>query len=620
MAIRALQGAPLNSIQFVDVNGGLPISVKQWQMGKEWFRQAQLSWQKHVNYKQKIQFTDDVNIQYNRTDTNDLNLYITDCNGVVLHNLTSIAQKVDAPGNTYQGEQLHTHHFSFKFSNYIVNAGIYYLRMDAIYYDGVTEVDRLVKYSEPLDIRTSHELTTYIQYKYNSNVEHVIFVHPDIRPFSFAMRVEGWIGNFQPDSSSVYFKEQNYNQRVISDDTWRKFTLQMGGNKGIPPYVIDKMNTALACGQVRGGGVLLLNQVRYTKDDGAKVEVEEMGVAYPLYIARVDIREYDPVQAFTTSRGSAFLIVPAYPYPYNIQRVDFANYPAPLVVTSIEGITEIFDSADLDAFITWFNTIRAPQLGLTGVAERRGDEVWYVNGEGENFVAGIIVVNNYLMQVYYSTLLDDRVSSLNLRRGAATIFWGDGSLSLHQSSSATAILYNNTYDAAGDYTARLWHNGVVDLISNIDTGNAPVRASIVNIDGSAPFRLQSLIIRNANFSGLVSGLDLGFLAGSGIPMRELTTIDIRQSQLNGFDGTVFADNPYSGSNQWWQVLQVININGNTFSVSEINSFVNDFYDYTPHVIIGSMDLRQVPIAVATGTALTKLQDLKDSGWFILPTP
>lgn len=616
MAIRALQGGTLNEIQFVPANGGLPISVKQWQMGKEWFREAQLSWQKRTSYYIKKQLSDTITVQYNRTDINDINLTLLSCTGVEVVNLTSLAETVAIAGNTYQGEQLTTHHFSFKPSTYLgTTEGTYYLRLDAIYYDGVDEIDRLTMYSEPISIKASHPLTTLINYRYLVNKEDIIFVNPSITPFSFSMRLEGWIENYQPDSADVYFKEQNYNQRVISSKPWRKFTLQAGGNKGVPPYIVEKLNAALSCGMYQG--VLQLNNVRYTKDDGAKIEVEQMGVAYPLLLARVDIREYDPTRAITFARNSSFLIVEGGTYPYNIQRIDFNNPTILRVVSSIEGTTEIYDSGDLDAFVTWFNTTRVVQLNLKGEATRVGDSVYYTNGEGENYTSNFRIQDNYLINFVVDANAAPKSFYLSLAEGYGTIFWGNGGVNLHEPSDTVSHSYEINYTIDNDYTVKLWHNGIITSISHdsrtITNGVTTYQGRITAITGAAPWRMKNFGLGGENFSGL---LDLSFLAAAGIVQEDLTTLSLNGSTLTGLDGTVFADNPYTSTNRWWKSLKIVNLNDNAFDVSEINSFVNDFYDNTPHSVPGSLYLKQNPQVTATGTAATKIGLLTNAGWYV----
>lgn len=127
--------------------------------------------------------------------------------------------------------------------------------IDEGYYYMILKIggDNIPKYiSECLDIRTVHPLTRLFAYKNSYNRQTIVFE----TGIEFLFRCEASIEQFQPMSSDVMWIDQSYSNNIVSSKPYRTFQLLIGGQYGIPDWIVDKLNRILGNDSVKIDGKL----------------------------------------------------------------------------------------------------------------------------------------------------------------------------------------------------------------------------------------------------------------------------------------------------------------------------------------------------------------------------
>lgn len=63
----------------------------------------------------------------------------------------------------------------------------------------------------------------------------------------FSLRIPGYIEYDAPGNKIVTFENQTLNQTVVSGRRFRQIILHVGDGSGVPPWLIDKINSAMTC-------------------------------------------------------------------------------------------------------------------------------------------------------------------------------------------------------------------------------------------------------------------------------------------------------------------------------------------------------------------------------------
>jgi hypothetical protein len=117
--------------------------------------------------------------------------------------------------------------------------------------------------SEPISLQDAHDGTILIQYKNSENNFSVVFD----TGIEFSLRVEGALKNFKPEFDDVIYNDQQRNATKLDSIPYRSFKLYIGGAAGIPDWLSDKINRALACDEKKIEGMY------YEKKEGKEWEV-----------------------------------------------------------------------------------------------------------------------------------------------------------------------------------------------------------------------------------------------------------------------------------------------------------------------------------------------------------
>ena len=115
--------------------------------------------------------------------------------------------------------------------------------------------------SEPFEIFADAPVGTLL-FEYNKTQPDGATVWYD--GFKPNLRMYGGINLFDPGFEDVDFIDQEYNVTLLNSVVFRSFTLNIGNAKGVPDWVVDKVNRVLSCEIVNIDGDY------YQKNDGAE--------------------------------------------------------------------------------------------------------------------------------------------------------------------------------------------------------------------------------------------------------------------------------------------------------------------------------------------------------------
>jgi hypothetical protein len=166
----------------------------------------------------------------------------------------------------------------------VVPEGEYYVY---IYAPFVTGSNFELFYSEPINIKATHEGTVLLKYTNDGNDFDVFFYrnhsYNSFRVFQYRVdggfRSEGW----QPGSVDNIFIDQTHSPVLLSSTPFEVRRLTFGNNTGLPNYQAGIINRILSCSSVWVDGVL------YCKAEGAKMEQIKIAANHPLFAWTVDV-------------------------------------------------------------------------------------------------------------------------------------------------------------------------------------------------------------------------------------------------------------------------------------------------------------------------------------------
>lgn len=158
-----------------------------------------------------------------------------------------------------------------------VNISALSLDTDQLYYATIAEASWI---SEPFEIREEFEDSLYIEYSNSERYGGIIFDSP----FAPTIRVPGILKLEQPSSVDTLYEDQDQAETMLHSVPFRVWKFILGGKRGVPPYLIDKMNRILGCDSLKIDGRF------YTKAQGSNWEAVELD-GYPMAGWSINLRE-----------------------------------------------------------------------------------------------------------------------------------------------------------------------------------------------------------------------------------------------------------------------------------------------------------------------------------------
>lgn len=235
----------LNPIEWYEMT---PAEVPQYisrPYGKYPFRTQNASrpWLNQVVYKQKWQTSDVTYLQF-QSNFEPIRLDVIDCYDIARITQNSLQKRINKflPG-------------FYVYENTVSWATI----IPGTYWMKLVLPDR-VMISEPIEVKVTHPGTVLIEYRHSRYHENVIFE----TGIKFGFRVEGTIGFLKPGTVSTFYKDQKYNPYLLSSKKFRGWPFNIGGTRGNPDWVFDKITGIWTCNDVTIDGI---SYARTTDDD-----------------------------------------------------------------------------------------------------------------------------------------------------------------------------------------------------------------------------------------------------------------------------------------------------------------------------------------------------------------
>jgi hypothetical protein len=188
---------------------------------------------------------------------------------------TAVLKPVSGIGTEYT--------FSINWSAYL--GGIYYYQFSKLL-DVVVEGFYVIKfifavgggsptvyYSEPIEIKATHDNTVLIKYAHDQNDYGMRFISSaGLEVSLLQLRVEGGFlqTDFKPGSKDVSFVNQNYDVTLVNSIPFSTQKLTIGNGCGVPNWMADKINRIFSCANVE------INSAFYSKLEGAKLEAQRI--------------------------------------------------------------------------------------------------------------------------------------------------------------------------------------------------------------------------------------------------------------------------------------------------------------------------------------------------------
>lgn len=471
---------------------------------------------------------------------------------------------------------------------------------------------------EPFYLKDSHDNTLLIEAHNETNRGDMIFIQNGddwITPRPM-IRFEGNITTASEKSKNNIFSEQDEENRNIKAEGWSSDTLAVGASfvggagHGVPRWLLDKINiyTTSDYWAVEGR--------RYTRaeDNTFEIAVDDKGVTR--YVAELEVEPYDRDERNKDRLGTLIEVFTVPPYPFFIYETNIYNngYKFPL-----SGNNYITNDTERDALVTLLNGGVSDFWGLNGSFTLDSGVVYYQNAIGESYTEG----NPQILTSYFELAVtiasnNDRLTFRMLDSAYGGIVWGDSSTENYTYASPTTITnITHTYASSGSYTCRVFATPTTGSITCIRNSANFTEATITNITGDMPSGLYELRIGGMDFSGLGSGLDLSFLASCRLSIRHIYFVLCSISALDGNIFSSYSATGITGDSRNWALLSIINFNGNSFSLAELEAHVEDFYDHTGHSIPGFLGYGMSPQVTITNTpATTYITNLKNFGFTV----
>lgn len=228
----------LNPIEFYEMT---PAEVPQYiskPYGKYPFliQNKNRKWLNQVGYRQKWQTSDVTYLQF-QSDFEPIRLDVVDCYDIARLTQNSLQKRANKYMPGY-----------YVYENTVSWAT---LPPDKFYWIKLILPDGKVWISEPIEVKVTHKNTLLLEYRNSRYHGNVIFE----TGIKFGFRVEATIGFLDPGSENTIYNDQKHNPTLLNSKTFRAWPFQIGGTRGCPDWVYDKINNIWSCNDVTIDGI-----------------------------------------------------------------------------------------------------------------------------------------------------------------------------------------------------------------------------------------------------------------------------------------------------------------------------------------------------------------------------
>lgn len=492
------------------------------------------------------------------------------------------------------------YYYRWAFDNINHPEGIYTVYVKITYSDTSTEEYR----SEPLWVRAKHPGTIELTYSNSTDDYDILF---SVCECTFTLRINSDYLTMEPASDDVVFDDQDNNTRRLFGNPYRVYKLNIGGRHGVPAYMMDKVNRALAM------DTFAIENKRYVKNEGASFEITSFETTQ-LQFGTIQLKDWynDSVGAYITDEVLLFTIPDISSFiSFSIDGYVMRDTVSGKLARDI--YPHYFDNlTEVDAYITFFNNTYKPAQLLSGTYVRVSDKVYYRNGAGENFgmLSPTTVRTTYLSFTVNVTNAAAPFGYTYGGKGAHVVFWGQGEgvKITEPGHTGTGIPIESnlgssiTYSSTGNKTVRIYTDNEMTVLKFLAQVNMVTAISSTTKVSSKLQRFWAV------YQGLSGTLNIDFLRNADAALREFN----------------FSHNAITGYNSGWAgsltygfpLLRYMHQNNNAFTSTTVDNYFIEIHTNMAWASgWGQINIQdQSSAAPPTGTSATERAALIAAFW------
>lgn len=266
MAVNNLIFSFLNPVKFTKL---VPDQVAQYvsKHMDDWpFVSTIYKWEQATHYCQPWQLSDNIRLQL-QSNSGPINLKVVNQDEVAVHDVNFVQKQQNDDDAT-----LFIYEIDLALS--IFSEGGYYLKIS------IGNPVSVVYVSEPLVFSELIENTVTLEFKHWRFYQDIVFE----TGFSPSIRIPATLKPKSFASKDTIYEDQPLNLTMVKSVPYRIWELSIGGARGIPDYLADKLNRVFGCSTLKIDGKL------YTKNEGAKLEPSDLE-NYPMRGWTIELRE-----------------------------------------------------------------------------------------------------------------------------------------------------------------------------------------------------------------------------------------------------------------------------------------------------------------------------------------
>lgn len=611
--IRQYIFSPLNSVNFTELNDITPSDTDYTHFGKDLFKNRIKYYSPKVEYVHDIKLDQIITIQLERSGgtTTDLQLKVYNRLGNAVAIL--FPQNVALAGNLdANGVQIYNFQWKFTANDLGIPSSepdnqfdmAYELQLGQYFFVIESEIDGVISkfISEPINVTESIPHSLLFKYKNSKNDFDTIFKQFDTQ-HQFA--IQGTLSKLIPEFNEDVFEDQDRELVNLRATPYRLYKLQIGVDKGVPDWAIDKLNYIIGCDNLK------INGISFVVNDNNKWDVVETDNS--LYAATITLREKDLSLPFKFSVN-------------NTEIVDIDNPTKDLFVAKIalsDGVSEIeiingyyIDEDSLPLLLTELNTTIVTTYNLSGEFAIHDDYyIVYNNSEDENYQVSIKDVTTHRMS-FSAQMIASSPIELNIRGGWIGVVHNAYQGDAYYWSGLNPVLNESFYNVPPYSISTL--DGFLVFFSEdvirfgiINNNSTKIKNAIYEYTNTSSILIHTYIpsfithftLNNQDFSG--SGvLDTRLFTYCANTIKYL---EITYSGFKGFSGSAMS------SFGTYDSLEYIDFSHNIATFSYLDAFSSDIIDNWNYVWIGYLEIaNQTP--PATGSYTSEATFLA-AGWY-----
>jgi len=277
---------PLNPLRFIPANDTIPGGYNTWPFDRGFFRQQiKTFYQQPADYVQKFNRGDNIFIYFDSLGPR-YSLFILDAKGNKVATLEENAiynNAISGNVDSYFGGQYHTYYKAFNFSGLDLADGYYYVLIQTIYADDDNPDDNTYFVSECFCIRDKWEQTMFLEYANSQGIESYDIYWMESLPIPLGLRCE-MVLDIDIAMHDTLFENMFYQMEKLQSVPYRVADLVIGGASGVPIWMLDKINRAIAC------DTFTLDGVQWQKESGAAWSFKRAD-NYPMKVGAIKLRD-----------------------------------------------------------------------------------------------------------------------------------------------------------------------------------------------------------------------------------------------------------------------------------------------------------------------------------------